>query len=415
MMLPNHLNSMPAMTSTCRPALWSVRLMFFLTGALFATWAARIPAIQSQLDVDHTGLAIAFAGLNLGAIVGLQAGGFITPRFGSRAVLRLVMPLFALSLSVVLLANNLTGLSIALGVFAFANSLVDVSMNAHGVAVERIAGRPLLSSMHAYHSLGMISGAGLGALAAQAGLSIRLHFSVVSLLIAVIALFGSRALLPSAVDTASAPVPDGFTAPRRARHWPKRLVILGGVAFCVALAEGAANDWAAVYLHERGASSSLAAVGFGAFVTAMFLGRLAGDHLVSRFGPVRPFLLGTMTAGIGMGAALIIGGMWIGIVGFALFGFGISYTLPVALSASRDVSEVHPTRAIANISTLGYMGFFSGPMLIGIVATPTSLAIGLAVPVAFVFLAGLGARAVNIREQGPVAITPSGDRSQTYR
>ncbi|WP_328966790.1 MFS transporter [Streptomyces sp. NBC_00239] len=403
--------------ATHRGALRSVRLVFFLTGTLFASWAARIPTVKDQLELDDAGLAVAFCGLNLGAVLGLLLGGLVTTVFGSRRTLRVTVPLFAVSLSGLLTAGDLTGLTVAVAAFALANSVVDVAMNAHGVAVERTTGRALLSGIHARHSLGMISGSLIGAVAEHNGVPLAAHFAVVSVLVAAAAACGTRRLLPQPTDplspadpvrpagagepptetgrgertawTAERPAPPGARTVRGAGARPTaRLVVLGLLAFCVALAEGAANDWAAVYLRdETGATAALAAAGFAVFAGAMFLGRLVGDRLVARFGPIRPFLAGTLTAGVCLGAALPAGSTVAGLLGLALFGFGISYTLPLILAATGSAPGRSPTRAIATVSILGYLGFFTGPALIGAVADAYGLTLGLAVPVLIVLIA----------------------------
>jgi MFS family permease len=378
-----------ASTAEVRSALWSVRLTFFLSGALFASWVARTPSIKDQLGLDEAGLATAFAGMNLGALLGLQLGKFVTLRFGSRATLRIATPLFALSLSGLLISGNLAGLTSALFVLAVINSVVDVAMNAHGVAVEKASGRSLLSGIHACFSVGMIGGSLVGAAAERAHVAIAAHFLGVSVLVAAAAVFGARGMLPSSTDRT---VRGEEVARDGQRRWPTRLLVLGLLAFCVALAEGAANDWTAVYLHdETHASTTVAALGFALFAGSMCAGRLIGDRLVAWFGPVRPFLLGTLAAGFGLGAALLIGNTIAALIGVAIFGFGISYTLPLAFAASGTVADVPTARAIANVSFIGYLGFFTGPVLIGFIADSHGLAVGLAVPVLFVLVAAAGA------------------------
>ncbi|MDQ4027626.1 MAG: MFS transporter, partial [Actinomycetota bacterium] len=112
-------------------------------------------------------LAIAFIGLNAGAIVGLQLGGIIVPHSGSRRALFIAIPVFAGALLAPGVASSAGVLVAALFLFSVANSVVDVAMNAQGVAVERAYGRPALSGMHAMHSLGGIVGAVAGAAAAR--------------------------------------------------------------------------------------------------------------------------------------------------------------------------------------------------------------------------------------------------------
>jgi predicted MFS family arabinose efflux permease len=388
------IRTSPVLAPQHRAALRAVRLIFALTGLLFATWAARIPTVKADLGLTAGELAITLAGLNLGAVFGLRLGGVVAPRFGSRGILRVAMPLFACSLSGLLLAGGLVGLTAAVFVFAVANSVVDVAMNAHGVSLERVTGRAMLSGMHAYHSLGAITGALLGALAELVRLPVPAHFAMVSVLVAAVSVAGSRSLLSARTDAvpSAPPALPGAKPGRRAARWPLPVKLLGLLAFCMALAEGAANDWATVYLHEEvGASTSVAALGFGLFATAMFGGRLLGDRLVGRFGPMQPFLVGTLIAGSGFGVALLIGSTTAGLVGLALFGFGLSYTLPITFAAGGAVPGLHPSYAIANISTLGYLGFFSGPAIIGLVAENFGLTVGMAVPVVVVLLAACGA------------------------
>ncbi|MFD6156037.1 MFS transporter [Nocardia sp. NPDC060256] len=377
-----------------RSALCSVRLTFFLSGALFATWVARTPTIKAEFGLDAAGLATAFAGMNFGAVLGLQLGKFVTLRFGSRATLRVAMPLFALCLPGLLVGGNLAGLTAAAFIFAVLNSVVDVSMNAHGVAVEKASGRPLLSGIHACFSLGMIGGSMAGAAAERAHVALAAHFLGISALVVLVAVLGARGMLPSSTDRTVR----GAAVPRGGARWPGRLLVLGLLAFCVAMAEGAANDWTAVYLHdETAASTTVAALGFALFAGSMTAGRLIGDRLVVWFGPVRPFLLGTLAAGLGLGAALLIGGTIPALLGVAVFGFGISFTLPLAFAASGSVADVPAARAIANVSFIGYLGFFTGPVLIGFVAQSHGLTVGLAVPVLFVLLAAAGSGALRPR------------------
>lgn len=381
-----------------RAALWAVRLVFAFTGLLFATWAARIPTIQAQLDLTVGELGLVLAGLNLGAVLGLRLGGLVAPRFGSRITLRIAMPLFACTLSGIALADGLAGLTVGVAVFAVANSVVDVAMNAHGVAVERAIGRALLSGIHACHSLGAIAGALLGALAELADVPVPAHFVIVSMAVAAAATASNRALLPSQADAVPSSARDG--SERLAAGWPARVILLGLLAFCVALAEGAANDWAAVYLNqETGTSTTVAALGFGVFAAAMFSGRLLGDRLIDRFGLMKPFLAGTLIAGIGFGLALLVGTAAAGLVGLVLLGLGLSCTLPITLTAGGAVVGLHSSRAIANVSTLGYLGFFSGPVVIGLVAEHAGLTVGMAIPAVVILLAACGAPILRPEQQ----------------
>src|SRR5215218_662625 len=140
--------------------------VFAITGAVSATWAARIPAIQVRLGLSPGELAVAIAGLEAGAIAGLPPGAAVTARLGSRATLRAAFAAFPTALVALAAAPGLPALALGLAVFATANSVVDVAMNAQGVELERRLCRPALSSLHAGHPLGLVAGGLAGTAAA---------------------------------------------------------------------------------------------------------------------------------------------------------------------------------------------------------------------------------------------------------
>jgi hypothetical protein len=67
---------------------------------------------------------------------------------------------FACALSGLAFAPGLPLLAASLFAFAALNSVVDVAKNTQGLAFQRLMGRPVLSRLHAMHSLGGVLGAG---------------------------------------------------------------------------------------------------------------------------------------------------------------------------------------------------------------------------------------------------------------
>ena len=65
-----------------------------------------------------------------GAVLGLQLGGLIVPRTGSRGALTTSLAVFARALSGPAFASGLLMLATRLFAFAALNSVVDVAMNA---------------------------------------------------------------------------------------------------------------------------------------------------------------------------------------------------------------------------------------------------------------------------------------------
>jgi MFS family permease len=378
---------------TLRRARLGASAAFLLTGLVFSTWAARIPALKAELGLTDGQLAVAFLGLNAGAVVGLQLGALVVTRLGSRRALGVGLPVFAGLLLPIAYAPNLPMLTVAVGLSAAANSVVDVAINDQGVGIQHGYGRSLLAGMHAMHSLGGVLGGSLAAAVAHSGLGMRSHFALVGAAVVVAALLANRVLLrpdrlhgDQAAAARSAPLLTG---------WTGRLLLLGAVAFVFTLAEGSALDWSAVLLADhRGASPALAAAGLAVFQGAVTIGRLLGDRVVDRVGPVRVFAAGAVLAGSGMTIGLLLGTTGAAVVGLALLGLGLATLLPLGLSAAGAASGLPVPVAVARVCTLGYLGSFTGPALIGYLSHHSSLPTALLLPALAVALTALAAPAV---------------------
>jgi MFS family permease len=313
-------------------------ILFFLTGATFASFAARIPALQDRLDLSPGQLSLAFLALNGGAVAGLPGGSLLARRVSGRASLRLGFAIYPPGLIAVALAPGLGWMCLVLAVMAAANSVIDVAMNVQGVALERRARRPLLSGLHAAHSFGVLGGGLAGMGAAAAGLQPLAHFGAVAAIAAPVALAATRALIE-----------DRVARPTKRRARPdRRLALLGLLAFCAFLCEGGANDWSAVHLRsDRQAGEAVAAAAFVAFSLAL----------------ATPAAAPTLA-------------------GWAVFGAGLSLIAPALLGAAPALGGTDAPAAIGAVTAIGYLGAFSGPPLIGALAAPAGLSAALCVLVA---------------------------------
>jgi hypothetical protein len=83
-----------------------------------------------------------------------------------------------------------------------------------------------------------------------------------------------------------------------------------------------------------------------------------------------------------------------GLVGLGLLGVGIANALPLAIGAGGNAPGETLATVAARVSTLGYLGSFVGPALVGGLASLTSLSLALGLPALLVLATALGARAV---------------------
>lgn len=369
-------------------------IVFAVLGAVFATWAVRIPAVSSSLALSEGDIGIALLGLASGSVLGLVTSGILVSRYGGRRVIRVGLGVYSLALLCIAFATGLATLVGVVLVFGFGKGLVDVAANAQGVRIERVYSGQIMGSFHALFSGGGLAGAGLGAVATSVGLSVQTHFAVVGVTLLATGLVASRWLLPKDSTTNAGPA---VTLPSR------KLVGFCVIGFCALFIEGVGNDWSAVFLASAGASATVAALGFAAFSCTMMLGRFLADRAVEWAGPKQFLRITAVVAAVGVGLTLLAQPV-LTLFGFGVLGLGLAGIMPVALSIAGTHDPDTPTeQAIAAVSTAGYAGFAVGPVVIGFIAEATSLRI------AFVPALGLTALVVVCAGILPTGIRTASD------
>jgi HAD superfamily hydrolase (TIGR01509 family) len=372
----------------------AITLVFLADGVMLGSWAARIPAVQRHADLTNAELGAALFAMSLGAMVAMPLAGSIGGRIGSRAVVTAALVTGSASLLAASLATGLPGLAAALAAFGASFGSLNVAANVQGLALERLYRRPILSSFHAAFSAGGLAGAGLGAIAAAAGLGAKEHLGGVALVLALGSLVLAGRLLATDPDEARART---FVRP------PRPLLVLGVAAFFTLLAEGAAADWSAVYLsHSLGASAAVAALGYTGFSLAMATSRTVGDRLNGRIGPVRLARGGGLLAAAGLSLGLVSGATPVALAGFVAMGAGLGVVVPVLFRAAGSTPGVPAGVGVAAVSVIGWLGFLSGPPAIGFAAGVVGLRTALVIVVAATL--GLALLARSVRPRNRVAL-----------
>jgi MFS family permease len=361
-------------------------------------WGARLPAIKESLHLSDGQLGLALFAMPAGSVLTLPVSGRVADRFGLARVLRLAGALNPAALVPLGLAPGLGVLMAALAVYGALFGLLDVSMNACAARLELGYGRPVMSSLHAGYSIAGLAGAGIGGITAGLGASPLTAFAVTAAaLIALGLLLGPRVRLPGAKPAPETP----DDAPRRTSRQISAVIwVLGLLALCGQVGEGAAGDWSAVYLHVNlGAAPAVAAVALGAFSVTMAAGRLAGDRLAARFGPLRLVRVSGLVAGLGLAAGLLADSVpglrpwWpaAAIAGFALLGAGLAAIFPQIVTVAAALDPARAGRNIGRIAAVAYSGLLTGPVAIGAIASGLGLRNALLVPAALALVTAVAA------------------------
>jgi MFS family permease len=369
-----------------RRARLATSAIFLLFGAALGAWTARIPAIKHDLGLSDGGLSLALLAFAAGAIVGMQVAGRLVDRLGSSRILLPAAIAEGVALTTPAFAPNLAVLAACLFGFGAVHGVLNIAMNANAVEVQRSWGKPIITSFHAVYSVGGFLGAAFGGLFAAAELSARATFvSLAVLLIAVAAVAGPRVLRTPVVpaDTQDGP------------QQTSGVLLLGVLAFCCLVGEGAAADWSSVYLRDSlGSTAGFAAAAYASFAIAMTAGRLFGDRLAARFGQILLVRASAALAAAGLAVALIAGHPIAGVLGFGCLGAGLACIAPQVFSAAGNRNPARAGQAIARVAAMGYAGFLVGPVVIGAFAQLSSLRWALSVPVALTVFVALAATAL---------------------
>jgi predicted MFS family arabinose efflux permease len=376
---PDRLNRPGArhLTSTRRSIL-GVALLFFVNGVVVGSWLPRLPEIRDRLGIDLDGLGLTLALGGLGSLVGSSLSGVVVGRFGARRTAVIAGLAVYLFLPLVAVMPTAPLLAIVLAAMGFLDANADVGMNAVGVRVEEAHGRSVMTRLHGLWSLGTLIGSGVSALAVLTGLGFGIQLSIISTLGIATALYTLQ-LIPDAPPRAR----EGARSGRLALG----LMLAGGFAVFV---EGAPFDWSALYLADvTGASQAIAGAGLIAFTAGMLIGRLAGDHVVDRFGSVQTLYAGVVVSVMSMFFVVTLQTVAASLAGFLVWGLGISAALPVLYKLAGSHRSFGEGSGLAALTVGTRLGFMAAPALIGVAATAWSLPVAIGVLVTLAAVASL--------------------------
>lgn len=354
-----------------------VAVVFVVNGGLYGAWAARVPALASQVGAEPGGIGLALLGPSIAMIITAPLAARACAAWGARSVIFASLAGACLMLPVLGLAQSVLTLGLALAGLGALMGAVDVAMNVAAVAVVRKLDRPLMPFFHAGFSIGGLLGSLGAGLAAALTLAPAEHFCFVAaaglltLLVAGRAVPGER---PEPEERAAGSYKDVVL---RGRLW-----LLAAVALCAAVAEGTCAEWSALFLvRERALTESVAATAYSVFCVTMAVTRLVGERVERRFGPHRVLAGSGLVAATGLIATAAVPAGVVAYAGFAVAGVGLAFCFPTAMALAGDAGRRADGRGgereLGFVTTIAYAGFLGGPPLIGGVASLTNLTVSI--------------------------------------
>ncbi|WP_328399745.1 MFS transporter [Nocardia sp. NBC_00403] len=360
---------------------------FALNGFIIGMWVVHIPAIEHRVGITHAVLGWLLLLLGAGAFVGMQVAGPLSDRFGARVVVPVSAALCSATLVLPGSATNVWILGAALLALGFGNGCLDVAMNAHAVQVEHGYQRPVMSAFHATYSLGGVIAALIGARALSWDRHPAATLATAALVGVIVAALAAPALLRPEIRH----TPEAF-ASDMPRSTPRRIWLLAALALMLMLCEGVANDWSALHARDAlAAPTATAALAYGAFATAMTVGRMLADRVAARFGPTAVLRAGASVAALGLAAVALSPWIALTLAGWTVFGAGLSGCIPQLFSAAGHADRDAAGSNVARVAGLGYLGVLAGPAVIGPLTHFVPLGLAFFLPVAFCLIAAASA------------------------
>jgi MFS family permease len=352
---------------------------FMMVGAMMYIWSTGVTAFREQLGLSGDTGDVNFGVIAFGIGLGSAAGSFLVGRFldvfGSKRVIYVTAIAYPLS---IIPLGYATGVSFAIGcgvVLGLLRGAIDTAFNTHGVQVERYYRRPIMSAFHAFYSLGgFLLGMAGSAFATRFTDSAQMPFTILGGAMVIIGIIVGRFMLDKHDIAPEAPVVvDAATdAPRKMAASPKAIIVLmtgfGVLLLGSMVGESAIADWGQEYIRRvLDTPISTAGMAVSVFIGAECVGRLIGDRVAEYLGASKMVFFSAVLAIGGLLITVIGHTPVFGMIGFAMFGFGLSCIAPLMLSSAGRKDPLNAGRNIGIVNSIGYSGMLLGPAAIATV------------------------------------------------
>jgi fucose permease len=337
-------------------------VFFVISGIISATWASRIPEMQSKLQMNNAAWGTVLFASPVGLVCGLLVASWLTSHFGVKKIMITSAVIACLLLINAGFSNTRLQLMATLFLMGFSRTVLNISANTHSLDVQKLYEKPIISTFHGIWSLACFVSATIGSLMILSNISPGYHFLAMAVLCILFSVLYIKSNIGAKVHSNEKKpffvMPDRF------------LFALGMIAFCGMICENAIFDWSVNYFETTvAARKGLVTTGYQSFIIAMTLGRLSGDRLVSRFGAIRMLMIngGLVTLGFLFTAAFPL--FLPAALGFVIIGLGDSLIVPIVYSLTAKSKSIPPAYAISAVTIVGYSGFLTGPLLIGFLSS----------------------------------------------
>lgn len=375
----------------------AITTAFIINGTVAGSFYSRVADIKEDFVLSNSALGFALLVVSIGVLIGLSFSGKQSAKWGSAPVTLYATYALGVAMLIVGTANNFLTLCFTFLLLGACLATQDVAMNSHAIVLEHQADKRYMSTFHAMFSVGTLLGGVIGGYCSQNNISLVQHVAFIAMLIFLANFFVRNWFLPAALDQHAI---EGKKKIRR----PSLFLIVGLLGLCAAIGEGSAGDWGAILARDTfDASPFISTLPYIVFSAAMVIGRLLGDRLAAKFGPMNLIIGGGLIAGVGLATGLLIGGIGGVVFGWLAAGIGLSTVIPMLFSQAGEIAKTRfdgqfaPSEGVAMVSGIAYFGFLVGPPTLGFIGDAIGLRWAMLIPAVLALIMALGSKAVFAR------------------
>lgn len=376
------------MLPTPQRARVSASLIFFVYGLLLGTYFPFLPFVKDRFGVGEGLFSLSLLAAAVGALLSLPLAPLILRWIGSRKAIFFTSLFYLFMVFLMVGAPNFplfVGMFFTLGLTI---STWEVSANTQASEIENQMGKPIMSSIHGFWSLGTF----VGSVCMAGWLALELNGLYLIWLLALSAVFVVfyvfQGLLRREQITAESTEERPPIKLRYLFYGP--LLVIAVYQIIGFMLESSFQDWGAFLVRElvlghgheivpesqwdqlpaedaqaRRRAAVAGGLVLGCFTGTMTLGRMMGDFAVARLGRAGTLQIGGLIAMIGIVLATLPSLDLITYIGFALVGLGTANVAPQVIKTADSTPGLPPGVAIAIITAVGLIAFMAGPVTIG--------------------------------------------------
>ena len=339
---------------------WTAGVFFFVSGLVITTWTSRIPDIQQKFQLSNAELGWILFASNAGLVCALPFTSWVIARFSSSRMMMIGAIIYVLVLPVLAFSNATWQIVFLLFLFGASRTFLSMSANTNAIEIQKLYHKPIVAKFHGIWSLACFAGIGLSALMISQSVSPFIHFTGVAIVVLAIILAFKRKKQKAFKRGEKRPL---FVKPDR------YLLLLGLITFCSMSCESAMFDWSINYFDKVVKSDkTYVTAGYTSFIIMFTIGRLIGDRLIAKFGTLAMLFSSGVMMATGFMISIFFPSIWLASAGFSLVGFGGSIIVPMVYTLAGKNEKMLPTYAIVSVTMLGYIGFLTCPLFMGMIS-----------------------------------------------